>query len=236
MFTLSSQKGLYYVLASSIFIVSLLAGLYHFFISLNDGLDNTQAFLQMGGSFFTTAFSLAIMVIIILSLSSLFIEIINRIKPNFSLFNLFEAKGTNKNGILETNVRCISYLEEAKSYAKGCFQNILTEKQLQKLENNINELWKGVNCKFTVIEEVEFENVYPYDLFHFAWNLLKRLTKENPKLTMYPLSKEFLKGCFPITLRNIEDSTIKSKLATKDGTYKLRLIPLEEPLIPYVFK
>ena len=236
MVTLSSQKGLYYVLASSIFIISLLAGLYHFFISLNAGLDNTQAFLQMGGSFFTTAFSLAIMVIIILSLSSLFVEIINRIKPNFSSYNSFVGKGNNKIGFTETNVQCISHLEEAKNYARGCFKDLLSEKQLKNLENNIIELWKGVNCKFTVIEEVEFENVYPYDLFHFAWNLLKRLTKENPKLTMYPLSKEFLKGCFPITLRNIEDSTIKSKLATKDGTYKLRLIPLEEPLIPYVFK
>ena len=233
---LTTPKIQFYVYTASIFVISLLAGLFRFFTCLNDGLDNTQAFLQMGGSFFTTAFALAILVIIIMSLSSLFVEILHRIMPNFSFFNSFVASESNKLETMETKVQNISYLEEAKNYAKCCFQNILTEKQLKILENNIIELWKGVDCKFTVIEETEFENVYPYDLFHFAWNLLKRLTKENPKLTMYPLSKEFLKGCFPITLRNIEDSTIKSKLATKDGTYKLRLIPLEEPLIPYVFK
>ena len=236
MMILTPPKIQFYVYTASIFVISLLAGLFRFFTCLNDGLDNTQAFLQMGGSFFTTAFALAILVIIIMSLSSLFVEILHRIMPKFTFSNSSIYIKKNKRDAIENKVQCVSFLEEAKNYAKCCFQNKLSEKQLKNLESNIEELWKGVNCNFSQVEEVELENVYPYDLFHFAWNILKRLTKENPKLTMYPLSKEFLKGCFPITLRNIEDSTIKSKLATKDGTYKLRLIPLEEPLIPYVFK
>lgn len=45
----------------------------------------------------------------------------------------------------------------------------------------------------------------------------------------------FLKATFKLMFSDVAVDTIQTKLAIKEGTFTLKLIPLDQPLIPHVF-
>ncbi len=67
------------------------------------------------------------------------------------------------------------------------------------------------------------------DLYHFGWNVGKRLKRTNIQIAW------FLKDTFKTMLDDVSVDTVQTKLANKEGNFTLKLIPLDQELIPHVF-
>lgn len=118
-------------------------------------------------------------------------------------------------------------MDDILSYSSLTFDKHLTEAQIQTLCNNIQQLAKGKDVSDDIT--VKLDGVTSNDLYHFGWNIGKRLKRSNIQIAW------FLKDTFKIMFSDVAVDTIQTKLAIKEGTFTLKLIPLDQPLIPHVF-
>ncbi len=118
-------------------------------------------------------------------------------------------------------------MNDILSYSSLTFKRHLSENQIQILCNNIHQLAKGKDVSDDIA--VKLDGVTSNDLYHFGWNIGKRLKKSNIQIAW------FLKATFKLMFSDVAVDTIKTKLAIKEGTFILKLIPLDQPLIPHVF-
>ena len=118
-------------------------------------------------------------------------------------------------------------LNDILSYSSLTFERHLSEDQIQVLRNNIQQLAKGKDVSDDIT--VKLDGVTSNDLYHFGWNIGKRLKRSNIQIAW------FLKDTFKIMFSDVAVDTIQTKLAIKEGSFTLKLIPLDQPLIPHVF-
>ena len=118
-------------------------------------------------------------------------------------------------------------MNDILSYSSLTFKKHLTEVQIQTLCDNIEQLALGKDVSDDI--SVKLDGVTSNDLYHFGWNIGKRLKKPNIQIAW------FLKDTFKLMFADVAVDTIQTKLAIKEGTYTLKLIPLDQPLIPHVF-
>lgn len=118
-------------------------------------------------------------------------------------------------------------LNDILSYSSLTFERHLSEDQIQVLRNNIQQLAKGKDVSDDIT--VKLDGVTSNDLYHFGWNIGKRLKKSNIQIAW------FLKDTFKLMFSDVAVDTIQTKLAIKEGSFTLKLIPLDQPLIPHVF-
>lgn len=118
-------------------------------------------------------------------------------------------------------------MDDILSYSSLTFERHLSEDQIQVLCNNIQQLAKGKDVSDDIT--VKLDGVTSNDLYHFGWNIGKRLKRSNIQIAW------FLKDTFKIMFSDVAVDTIQTKLAIKEGTFTLKLIPLDQPLIPHVF-
>ena len=118
-------------------------------------------------------------------------------------------------------------MDDILSYSSLTFERHLSENQIQVLCNNIQQLAKGKDVSDDIT--VKLDGVTSNDLYHFGWNIGKRLKRSNIQIAW------FLKDTFKIMFSDVAVDTIQTKLAIKEGTFTLMLIPLDQPLIPHVF-
>lgn len=118
-------------------------------------------------------------------------------------------------------------MDDILSYSSLTFERHLSENQIQVLCNNIQQLAKGKDVSDDIT--VKLDGVTSNDLYHFGWNIGKRLKRSNIQIAW------FLKDTFKIMFSDVAVDTIQTKLAIKEGSFTLKLIPLDQPLIPHVF-
>lgn len=118
-------------------------------------------------------------------------------------------------------------MDDILSYSSLTFERHLSENQIQVLCNNIQQLANGKDVSDDIT--VKLDGVTSNDLYHFGWNIGKRLKRSNIQIAW------FLKDTFKIMFSDVAVDTIQTKLAIKEGTFTLKLIPLDQPLIPHVF-
>ena len=118
-------------------------------------------------------------------------------------------------------------MDDILSYSSLTFDRHLSEDQIQVLCNNIQQLAKGKDVSDDIT--VKLDGVTSNDLYHFGWNIGKRLKRTNIQIAW------FLKNTFKIMFSDVAVDTIQTKLAIKEGSFTLKLIPLDQPLIPHVF-
>ncbi len=118
-------------------------------------------------------------------------------------------------------------MDDILSYSSLTFERHLSEDQIQVLCNNIQQLAKGKDVSDYIT--VKLGGVTSNDLYHFGWNIGKRLKRSNIQIAW------FLKDTFKIMFSDVAVDTIQTKLAIKEGSFTLNLIPLDQPLIPHMF-
>lgn len=137
----------------------------------------------------------------------------NRLKPAI----LTESNVNTKSGIMD----------DILSYSSLTFGRHLSQNQIQILCNNIQQLAIGKDVSDDIAAKLD--GVTSNDLYHFGWNIGKRLKKSNIQIAW------FLKSTFKVMLSDVAIDTIQTKLAIKEGTFTLKLIPLDQPLTPHMF-
>lgn len=118
-------------------------------------------------------------------------------------------------------------MKDILSYSSLTFEKHLSQNQIQILCNNIQQLAIGKDMSDDIA--VKLDGVTSNDLYHFGWNIGKRLKKSNIQIAW------FLKNTFKLMFSDVAIDTIQTKLAIKEGTFTLKLIPLDQPLTPHVF-
>lgn len=118
-------------------------------------------------------------------------------------------------------------MDDILSYSSLTFERHLSENQIQVLCNNIQQLAKGKDVSDDIT--VKLDGVTSNDLYHFGWNIGKRLKRSNIQIAW------FLKDTFKLMFSDVAVDTIQTKLAIKEGSFTLKLIPLDQPLIPHMF-
>lgn len=118
-------------------------------------------------------------------------------------------------------------MDDILSYSSLTFEKHLSQIQIQTLCNNIQQFALGKDVSDDI--SVKLDGVTSNDLYHFGWNIGKRLKKSNIQIAW------FLKGTFKLMFSDVAIDTIQTKLAIKEGTFTLKLIPLDQPLVPHVF-
>lgn len=137
----------------------------------------------------------------------------NRLKPTI----LKESDVNTDSGIMD----------DILSYSSLTFGRHLSQNQIQILCNNIQQLALGKDVSDDIA--IKLDGVTSNDLYHFGWNIGKRLKKSNIQIAW------FLKYTFKLMFSDVAIDTIQTKLAIKEGTFTLKLIPLDQPLTPHVF-
>lgn len=118
-------------------------------------------------------------------------------------------------------------MDDILSYSSLTFEKHLSKAQIQTLCNNIQQLAKGKDVSDDIT--VKLDGVTSNDLYHFGWNIGKRLKRSNIQIAW------FLKDTFKLMFSDVAVDTIQTKLAIKEGSFTLKLIPLDQPLIPHMF-
>lgn len=118
-------------------------------------------------------------------------------------------------------------MENILSYASLTFERHLSKSQVETLCGNINLLAQGKDVSADIM--VRMEGVTTNDLYHFGWNVGKRLRRTNIQIAW------FLKETFKAMFSDVAIETIQTKLAIKEGTFSLKLIPLDQSLTPHRF-
>ena len=117
---------------------------------------------------------------------------------------------------------------EIVEYAEKTFLNLLNTQELKNLKEAIVRFSTDKLNEKPVLER-RITNLKNHDLYHFGWNIGKRLKKSNPFIAT------FLKHNFPWHFSEVETSTIARKLSSEEGSYLLPKIPLNLPLTPFPF-
>lgn len=118
-------------------------------------------------------------------------------------------------------------MESLLSYTSYTFRQKLSTDQLNILLENIRLLSDGKDADESVTQRMK--GVTSNDLYHFGWNVGKRLKRSNIQIAY------FLKGTFKAMLEDVSIDTVQTKLAIKEGNFTLKLVPLDQELIPHIF-
>lgn len=118
-------------------------------------------------------------------------------------------------------------LEQIEFYASKTFENHLSENEMDTLIANIECLSQDKELEGAIVHRLA--GITSNDIYHFGWNIGKRLHKTNIEIAW------FLKGTFKQMLEDISIDTVQTKLAIKEGTFSLKLIPLGNDLVPHKF-
>lgn len=116
--------------------------------------------------------------------------------------------------------------QEVIAYTLGTFAGVLTNEELMSLDNNLKAFIIGESTRQTSVNRriLKFRT---HDVYHFGWNIAKRLKISNPMMA------EFLKSQFPWQLADVEISTIAKKLSSDEGAFTLPKVEPRLPLPPY---
>ena len=117
---------------------------------------------------------------------------------------------------------------EIVEYAEKTFLNLLNTQELKILKEAVVRFATDKLNEKPVLER-RITNLKNHDLYHFGWNIGKRLKKSNPFIAT------FLKHNFPWHFSEVETSTIARKLSSEEGSFLLPKIPLNLPLTPFPF-
>lgn len=118
-------------------------------------------------------------------------------------------------------------LEQIEFYATKTFENHLSDTEMETLITNIECLSKDKDVEESIVHRLA--GITSNDIYHFGWNIGKRLHKTNIQIAW------FLKGTFKQMLEDVSIDTVQTKLAIKEGTFSLKLIPLGNDLVPHKF-
>lgn len=121
----------------------------------------------------------------------------------------------------------IAVMDNIISYASLTFERHLSKNQVETLCSNIHLLAQDKDVSEDIM--VRLNGVTTNDLYHFGWNIGKRLKKTNTQIAW------FLKDTFKLMFSDVAIDTIQTKLAIKEGTFTLKLIPLDQSLTPHTF-
>ena len=117
-------------------------------------------------------------------------------------------------------------IENVVEYALGTFDKVFTPGELKNLEACIRDFANGKTGMNPSIER-RISNFRTLDVFHFGWNIGKRLRKSNIE------TASFLKSQFPIQLIESSEETVSKKLSSDDGSFLIPKIPIHLPLKPF---
>lgn len=153
------------------------------------------------------------------------------IYPNIlQLVNTFSRRNKRQNTTTESAPAITlidpGTIENVVEYALGTFDKIFTPDELKDLETNLRDFANGKNCMNPGIER-RISNFRTLDVFHFGWNIGKRLKKSNIE------TAAFLKAQFPIQLIESSEDTVSKKLSSDDGSFIIPKIPVHLPLKPF---
>lgn len=140
-------------------------------------------------------------------------------------------KRNNRQNITNESTPAIPFIdpmtiENVIAYSMGTFDKIFTPDELKMLEGNIRNFANGKNGMNPCIER-RISNFRTLDVFHFGWNIGKRLKKSNIE------TASFLKSQFPIQLIESSEETVSKKLSSDDGSFLIPRIPVHLPLKPF---
>lgn len=127
--------------------------------------------------------------------------------------------------------KCIT---ELIAYASGTFKKFLTPDQINGLARNIRKFLNN-DENYEPVDSSKFEGVTSLDLFHFGWNIGKRIITSKSTRKMGEETAIFLKGTFPHSLKDVTIDTIKSKLTNDDGKFTLPRLHPGHDIAPHVF-
>ena len=118
-------------------------------------------------------------------------------------------------------------MKSLSDYASLTFSKMISSDQIDIIIENIHLLSKGKDASRSVT--CRMSGVTSNDLYHFGWNIGKRLKRSNIQIAW------FLKDTFKTMLDDVSVDTVQTKLANKEGNFTLKLIPLDQKLIPHIF-
>lgn len=116
--------------------------------------------------------------------------------------------------------------QEVVAYTLGTFAGVLTNDELMSLDNNLKAFILGESCMQVSVNR-RIPKFRTHDVYHFGWNIAKRLKVSNTMIA------EFLKSQFPWQLADVEISTIAKKLSSDEGAFTLPKVEPRLPLPPY---
>ncbi|MCC8118804.1 MAG: hypothetical protein LIP09_08700 [Bacteroidales bacterium] len=214
----------------AILIASLIAIVFvfsHYCELRIEGVGATDAAL-------TSAFISLCLLLILIIIAAVFINII---LPECScIFHgllLMRHKSQEQKLNAQEESMAETIVTECIQYSTGSFLRVLSEEELEILVGNIENLYLGKPVYKPIYNE-NLNQLTSLDLFHFAWNIGKRILRLRNGL-IGPEMADFLKKTFPKRLKSVDMQTIRSKLTSEDGKFSVGLIKPEEPLSPHAF-
>lgn len=120
------------------------------------------------------------------------------------------------------------------AYSVGTFKKILSTEEAETLAYNIRKFDVG-DGTYSPINSSKLSLVTPIDLFHFGWNIGRRILPPKGPRKMGVEVAIFLKDTFDRRLTDYAVETIQAKLTTNDGKFTLKKIKPDQPLVPHVF-
>lgn len=153
------------------------------------------------------------------------------IYPNIhQLISSFSRQSERQNSINESVIANPlvnrGNIEEVIEYTLGTFDKVFTPDELKNLEANLRDFASGKTGMNPTIER-RIPNFRTLDVFHFGWNIGKRLKKSNIE------TAAFLKSQFPIQLIESSEDTVSKKLSSDDGSFLIPKVPVHLPLKPF---
>lgn len=121
--------------------------------------------------------------------------------------------------------------EEIINYTKTTFENILTSEQIEILLNNFRNINNGE--PFDVVERIKLpKGIFQFDLFHFCWNVGKRIyVKTLCDEDFRARTAVLIKSSFPLTAKS-KLFTINKTMTNDDKPFTVPVIKPENPLEP----
>lgn len=127
----------------------------------------------------------------------------------------------------KTTDRKEEMMKALTDYASLTFSRIIPAEQIEIIVENLQLLSQEKDASRGISQRIN--GVTSNDLYHFGWNVGKRLKRTNIQIAW------FLKGTFRGMLDDVSVDTVQTKLANKEGNFTLKLIPLNQELVPHIF-
>lgn len=118
-------------------------------------------------------------------------------------------------------------MKSISDYTTLTFSKVMAAEDIEIIIENITLLADDDDATRNVL--CRMNGVTSNDLYHFGWNVGKRLKKSNIQIAW------FLKDTFKTMLEDVSVETVQTKLANKEGNFTLKLIPLDQELVPHIF-
>ena len=140
-------------------------------------------------------------------------------------------EATNSDSLQEVSSVITVLSDEIVNYTYGSFGDVMTKEQIEKFLDNFRNLNNG--GAFEVIEKIKLpEGVLLFDLFHFCWNVCKRIYLDEQCNTDFrDRTALLIKSSFPLTVKS-SLRTINKTMTNDDKPYSIPVIKLGKPLDP----